>query len=440
MTLQFAKLDSLAEHSPLTLDHLPDLYRDVRRTTQSLCAPLGAEDCCIQSMPDVSPTKWHLAHTTWFFETFVLREETTGYQPFHLKYAVLFNSYYNSVGEQHSRPHRGLLSRPTLDDVVRYRRYVDEAMERMFVAGNLSDSASAVIEQGLHHEQQHQELMLMDIKHVFYCNPLRPAYTDLPRAATDQPGPIRWMPFEGRVEWVGHDQDSFAFDNESPRHRRFIESFRMADRLTTCGEYLEFIEDGGYERPELWLSDGWKIVQERQWRAPLYWELSPEGEWQIMTLGGTRPVEAGEPVVHVSYYEADAFARWSGAWLPQEAAWESVASQLPIDGNFVENGHLHPTPLGPGDMESPRQRFGDVWEWTCSPYTHYPGYRAGAGARGEYTGKFMCNQMVLRGGSCVTPASHLRTTYRNFYPPDARWAFSGIRLTREHNPSATASE
>ena len=289
----------------------------------------------------------------------------------------------------------------------------------------------AVIELGTHHEQQHQELMLMDIKHVFSCNPLRPAYRNLPICSEEDVRPLNWLRFDGELQSVGHNGLGFAFDNEAPQHRAYVESLQIADRLITCGEYLDFIEDKGYERPELWLSDAWNIIQTRGWKAPLYWECEG-GQWRIMTLGGMRDLNPSEPVCHVSFYEADAYARWMGCWLPRESVWETVASKLPIKGNFREEDRLHPAPLTSQNGTSwPAQMFGDVWEWTCSPYCAYPGYRARDGALGEYNGKFMCNQMVLRGGSCATPISHIRATYRNFFPPDARWPFTGIRLTKE---------
>ncbi len=407
-------------------------YSAIRQASEALCEPLEPEDCCIQSMPDVSPTKWHLAHTSWLFETFVLKPGLADYRSPNPLYEFLFNWYYNAVGEQYSRCRRGLLSRPTLSEVMAYRAHVDEAMDGLFAAGLASDLEQdllAVIEMGIHHEQQHQELMLMDIKHVFYRNPLRPAYRELPESSQQEVAPLTWLPFNGDLQSIGHNGEGFAYDNEAPQHRAYVESFLIADRLITCSEYVEFIEDGGYERPELWLSDAWQIIQTRAWKAPLYWECE-DGQWQIMTLGGMRDLDPSEPVCHVSFYEADAYARWMGCWLPRESVWETVARKLPIEGNFREQDCLHPTPLVYGTA-GPAQMFGDVWEWTCSPYCAYPGYRARDGALGEYNGKFMCNQMVLRGGSCATPISHIRATYRNFFPPDARWPFTGIRLTKE---------
>ncbi len=407
-------------------------YFAVRQASELLCQPLEPEDCCIQSMPDVSPTKWHLAHTSWFFETFVLNPALPDYCSPHPQFKFLFNSYYNTVGDQYSRPERGLLSRPTLAEVMAYRAHVDDAMEGLFANGLADDPDQdllSVIEMGVHHEQQHQELMLMDIKHVFYKNPLRPAYRELPESSRREVAPVAWLPFDGELHSIGHDGDGFAFDNEAPQHRAYVESFQIANRLVTCGEFLEFINDDGYQRPKLWLSDAWKVIQANGWRAPLYWELE-NGQWQIMTLGGMRQLNPSEPVCHVSFYEADAYARWRGCWLPRESVWETVANELPIEGNFREQNFLHPAPLE-CDSDEPAQMFGDVWEWTCSPYSAYPGYREREGALGEYNGKFMCNQMSLRGGSCVTPISHIRATYRNFFPPSARWPFTGIRLTKE---------
>jgi ergothioneine biosynthesis protein EgtB len=414
---------------------LADRYRAVRRASDALCGPLDPEDCCIQTMPEVSPTKWHMAHTTWFFETFVLKPALPDFRSPDPQYEYLFNSYYNTVGRQYARPERGHLSRPTLAGVMDYRAQVDEAMEELFANYLVSEADQellAVLELGTQHEQQHQELMLMDIKHVFSCNPLRPAYRgDLLGTLNEDVPPLNWLRFDGALQSIGHDSLGFAFDNERPQHRAYVESFQIADRLTTCGEYLEFIDDRGYDRPELWLSDAWNIIQTRGWNAPLYWECE-DGQWRTMTLGGMRDLNPSEPVCHISYYEADAYARWMGCWLPRESVWETVASQLPVNGNFREEDRLHPAPLTAENcISQPAQLFGDVWEWTCSPYSAYPGYRAKDGALGEYNGKFMCNQMILRGGSCVTPISHMRATYRNFFPPDARWPFTGIRLTKE---------
>ena len=408
-------------------------YHQVREFTDWLCQPLMTEDYVIQAMPDVSPPKWHLAHTSWFFETFILAAACSGYRSPHASYAYLFNSYYVAAGERHSRSKRGLLSRPTVEEVYRYRVHVDEHMSAFLegLRGKQLKRWTPVVELGLHHEQQHQELLLTDVKYNFACNPLRPEYV-----ACDAPiplptvGPLRWVSYLEGVNWIGHDGQGFAFDNEFPRHRSFVERFELASRLVTNGEYLAFIADGGYERPELWLSLGWDAAQREGWQAPLYWEQR-DGAWWMMTLAGMRPVREAEPVCHVSYYEADAYARWADARLPSEAEWEVAAMPLPIRGNFVEQRTFHPVSISQSDTAVPLvQIFGDVWEWTQSHYSPYPGYSAARGALGEYNGKFMANQFVLRGGSCVTSASHIRPTYRNFFPADARWQFMGIRLAR----------
>lgn len=406
-------------------------YSRVRRFTEALCAPLSAEDCSIQSMPDVSPTRWHLAHTTWFFETFVLLE-TAGYRVFCDTFATLFNSYYNSVGEQYPRPRRGLISRPGQAEVFEYRRHVDDRMEELLADGRLDERQLAVVQLGLQHEQQHQELMLTDIKHVLSCNPLWPVY-QAGAIMAGSPPPTGWTCIEGGVHDIGHDGQGFAYDNEGPRHRVYLEDFALGDRLVTCGEFLEFIADGGYRRPELWLSLGWNTLLEQAWRAPLYW-LERDGRWLQFTLAGLREVDPHDPVCHVSYFEADAFARWAGARLPTEAEWEVAAREAPLEGNFAdrllaEGAAVHPSRRVSG-LARPAQMFGDVWQWTASPYTGYPGYQPSPGALGEYNGKFMCNQYVLRGGSCATSSDHVRRTYRNFFPPEARWQFTGLRLAR----------
>ena len=411
---------------------LLDRYRAVRARTLALAEPLSAEDQLVQSMPDASPTKWHLAHTSWFFETFVLAPHAPSYQAFDPRFAFLFNSYYDAVGPRLPRADRGLLSRPSLAEVLAYRRHVDEAMARWLERAEAHEAARAICELGFHHEEQHQELVLTDIKHVLGSNPLRPAYggaregrDGAPREAPSAPA---LRTFEEGLVWIGHEGRGFAFDNEGPRHRRFQRAFALRDRAATCGEYIRFIEDRGYERPELWLSDGWRECQRAGWRAPLYWERRG-GEWALYTLAaGMRPVDEREPVMHVSYYEAEAFARWAGMRLPTEDEWERAARQMPdadpFAGQFADTGRLHPGVARPG-------MFGDVWQWTQSTYAPYPGYRAAAGAAGEYNGKFMCNQMVLRGGSCLTPAGHVRPTYRNFFAPETRWQASGIRLARD---------
>ena len=409
------------------MNSAPDLaahYQAVRQMTERLAAPLTPEDCAVQSMPDCSPAKWHLAHTSWFFETFVLESAVKGYQHFHPQFRYLFNSYYQTVGAQYLRPQRTLLTRPSLAEVLAYRQHVDEAMLQLLA---YDDTLRAVIELGLHHEQQHQELLLTDIKHLFSFNPLHPAYQAAPATNTKQTLPLRWLHFDEGLRWLGHNGGGFSFDNETPRHRVFINAFALASRLATNREYLEFINAGGYQQPTLWLSDGWKTVQQEGWCAPLYWQQH-DGQWFTHTLNGWLPVQPDEPVCHVSYYEADAFARWAGARLPTEAEWECAAADVPITGNFVERGLLHPAVA---EDAQATQLFGDVWEWTQSAYTAYPGYQPSAGALGEYNGKFMCNQFVLRGGSCVSPQSHMRATYRNFFPADARWQFSGVRLARD---------
>ena len=418
----------IPEASPATESPV-ERYERVRDTSVAITAPLELEDYVVQSMTEASPAKWHLAHTSWFFETFVL-EPRSGYRPFHPAFKVLFNSYYQQVGAMHSRPQRGLLSRPTVDDVLAYRAHVDAAMVRVLEAGDLDDRMLAVVETGLHHEQQHQELIVTDLKHMFSHNPMRPAYRadTAPGGRAREASSLGWVDHPGGLLWVGHEGDGYGFDNETPRHRQFLQPFAVASRLTTCGEYLQFMADGGYERPELWLSEGWEAVQSSGWSAPLYWERRADGWWQF-TLSGMRPVDPAEPVIHVSYFEADAFANWTTFRLATEAEWEVVAKDLPLEGNFLENELFHPALAPAGSV--PEQVFGDAWEWTRSPYAPYPGYRAPPGALGEYNGKFMVNQMVLRGGSCATPRDHIRPSYRNFFHPGARWQFSGIRLVRD---------
>ena len=409
------------------IDERPDVaaqFRAVRAATDALAAPLSAEDQQVQSMPLASPTKWHLAHTTWFFETFVLRL-ATGYRPFDANYHYLFNSYYEALGARHPRPDRGLLTRPSLDDVRRYRRHVDGAVETL-LAQRPGEEFCRLVELGCHHEQQHQELIVTDIKHVLGLNPLAPAYA--PSAAVSRPEPIAgnaWVTIRGGVKEIGYGGAAFCFDNEQPRHKAWLDDFRLAARPVTNREWLAFMDDGGYTTPALWLSDGWQTVQNERWQAPLYWRRTDDG-WSEYTLAGLRPVDRDAPVAHVSYYEADAFAHWAGQRLPTEAEWEIAATGLPRDGNLLEAGALHPQAAGRATGLA--QMFGDVWEWTQSAYAPYPGFRAAAGALGEYNGKFMSGQMVLRGGSCATPRSHIRAEYRNFFPPSARWQFSGVRL------------
>ncbi len=404
---------------------LSERYQRIRAATEQLAAPLGPEDQVVQSMPDVSPTKWHRAHTTWFFEQFVLARHAPGYRRFDEAYGYLFNSYYNTLGQMHPRPERGLLSRPTVAEITAYRDYVDERMAELLPELDPEGAVARLVTLGTHHEQQHQELLLTDIKHVFSANPLRPAYHAAVGAVAGAADSARFVGSEGGIVAMGHDGDGFHFDNEGPRHRVFLEPHAVADRPVSNGEYLEFIRDGGYRKPALWLSDGWATVQARGWQRPIYWHEDLATEF---TLAGDRPLDPGGPVCHLSYYEADAYARWADARLPTEAEWENLAAGRALEGNLRERGALHPQlPAGTGV----RQLFGDVWEWTASAYASYPGYRPPRGAVGEYNGKFMCNQMVLRGGSCVTPAGHLRASYRNFFYPDARWQFTGLRLAKD---------
>jgi ergothioneine biosynthesis protein EgtB len=403
-------------------------YGATRIATEALAEPLSAEDCAIQSMPDASPVKWHLAHTSWFFETFVLAPHRAGYALYDPAFRVLFNSYYNAVGDKHPRPQRGLLSRPSLEKVRAYRKHVDRAMEELFSSVESAD-LGGLIELGINHEQQHRELILTDLKHMLSCNPLRPAYAAPCADAAPAPTAHAWIEFAERLAEVGHEAPGFAFDNEAPLHREFVRGFALATHPVSNTEYLEFIRDGGYRRPELWLSEGWDWVNANAVTAPLYWERDGSA-WKYFTLGGMLAVEPEAPVCHVSLYEADAYARWAGARLPTESEWEIAASDLPIAGNFVEDGWLRPRP-SMNSRATLQQMFGDVWEWTQSAYAPYPGFRAAAGAVSEYNGKFMCNQYVLRGGACATPRSHIRATYRNFFPAPARWQFTGIRLARD---------
>jgi ergothioneine biosynthesis protein EgtB len=413
---------------PELLSELLESYGDVRRTTECLASPLSAEDQTVQTVPEVSPTKWHRAHVTWFFETFVLAQYAPDYAPFHPAFAYIFNSYYEAVGARHPRPERGLLSRPGVEEIARYRQHVDSAMTSL-LAGPNQPGLAELVTLGLHHEQQHQELLLMDIKHVLSKNPLHPAYI-----AADQPGTgvappkAGWVEHDGGDVQIGHSGDGFGFDNEFPRHTVYLTPFGLADRPVTCGEWLEFMDAGGYTRSEFWLSDGWAVVNAEHWDAPLYWFRDPEQSdgWLQFTLAGVHPVDPDEPVSHVSYYEADAFAHWTGLRLPTEAEWESIAVSCGEGDNLLSSEPAHPRPA-----LSDNAMFGDVWEWTSSAYSPYPGFRAAPGAVGEYNGKFMVSQYVLRGGCCATPRGHIRPTYRNFFPPGARWAFSGVRLARD---------
>ena len=404
-------------------------FHDVRDFSKLLARDLEPEDCVVQSMPDVSPTKWHLAHTTWFFETFVLKTWQKNYRPAIPEYAFLFNSYYNAAGSMHRRDLRGLISRPTVAESFRYRENIDRHIDDLISSASeeLLDEIEPVVVLGIHHEQQHQELLITDIKHVLAQNPLHPVFRKRPPEKTVAPPPMGFIDFAETIATVGHTGPGFSYDNESPQHRTLVQPFSLASRPVTCGEYLRFIENDGYRRPEFWLSLGWMTVNEQRWEAPLYWEKQ-EDKWWHFTLSGFRPVDENELVTHVSYFEADAFANWSGARLPTEFEWESVAQREMIEGNFVESERFHPAPTKAAGLS---QLFGDVWEWTRSSYSPYPGYRAAPGALGEYNGKFMCNQYVLRGGSCATSKSHIRATYRNFFQPEKRWQFNGIRLARD---------
>jgi ergothioneine biosynthesis protein EgtB len=410
---------------------LLDRFLHIRRTTESLAQPLTAEDCALQSMPDASPVKWHLAHTSWFFETFVLERFQNDFAPFDPAFRVLFNSYYNAVGDKHPRPERGLISRPDLSTVLGYRAHVTEAIAHLLSSRNARQEAVELIELGCHHEEQHQELILTDLKHLLSKNPLQPAYQKRWPLTSVSPRRAAWVPCPGGLVEIGHAEGGFAFDNESPRHKVLLEPYEIAASPVTHGEFARFIDDGGYRRPELWLSLGWDWVQANRVESPMYWRREA-GQWRTFTLHGAVDIDHHTPICHVNYFEADAYARWCGARLPTEAEWERAAMGLPVEGNFLESGMLHP--LAPTDdvvPGRPSQMFGDVWEWTASAYLPYPGFRAAGGAVGEYNGKFMCNQYVLRGGSCATPAAHIRKTYRNFFPPDARWQFSGVRLARD---------
>jgi ergothioneine biosynthesis protein EgtB len=403
-------------------------FASIRAQTMALAAPLSPEDAVVQSMPDASPVKWHLAHTTWFFETFVLRPHVRGYKTFDPTYGYLFNSYYNAIGARHPRPERGLLTRPSLDAVRDYRTHVERAIAPLLES---SGEHAALIELGLQHEQQHQELIATDVKHLLSRSPLKPSYLPawpLTTVAAREPG---WVAHPGGIVEIGHGGAGFAFDNEGPRHRVLLQPFALATHPVSHGEFAAFVDDGGYRRPELWLSLGWETVVAGDWQAPLYWERR-DGRWWTFTLRGMAPIEDAVPIVHVSCFEADAYARWAGARLPTEFEWEAAACNQPVQGNFLETGAMHPlAPREAAPDDALAQLFGDVWEWTQSSYGPYPRYRPAAGAIGEYNGKFMCNQYVLRGGSCATPRSHVRATYRNFFPPDARWQFSGLRLARD---------
>jgi ergothioneine biosynthesis protein EgtB len=406
-------------------------YNSVRSFTEKLCAPLEIEDYVIQSMPDVSPTKWHLGHTSWFFETFILEKAVPDYTPFHSLYNYLFNSYYIQVGERWHRPTRGLLSRPTVKEIYEYRKYINNNIIDLVETcdDKLYNEIAPIFEIGLNHEQQHQELLLTDIKNVLSINPLNPVYSERKINFSNNTPVLDWAEFEGGVVEIGSDGTGFNFDNETPVHKEFLYPFKLANRLITNKEFINFIEDDGYKTATVWLSDGWATVENKEWKAPLYWELK-DGEWWNFTLNGFRKVNPDEPVCHLSHYEADAFAQWKSCRLPSEAEWEVASGNLPNAGNFVENENHHTIPVGK-TIEGLSQMYGDVWEWTQSPYTAYPGYKALPGALGEYNGKFMNNQIVLRGGSCATSQTHIRNTYRNFFPSHSRWQFTGLRLAKD---------
>ncbi|PYI93402.1 MAG: ergothioneine biosynthesis protein EgtB [Verrucomicrobia bacterium] len=425
--------DEVADNSVGQRERLIERYRRVRDFTARLCRNLQPEDYVVQSMPDVSPTKWHLAHTSWFFETFVLKVWMPRYRSEVPQYAYLFNSYYNAAGDMHRRDLRGLISRPTVAETYRFRESIDQCLTQLLEGADERQLAEIepVLTLGLHHEQQHQELLLTDIKHVFAQNPLYPVFEEVASdSQTSRVASQRFVEFDEATVLIGHDGSEFSYDNEGPRHRALVPAFSLSNRLITNGEYLAFMEAGGYTRSEYWLSLGWTTINEQRWRAPFYW-VERDGAWWNFTLSGFRPVDEAEPVTHLSYFEADAYANWAGARLPTEFEWERAAADLPISGNFVDDQRFHPAAAVPSSNSELQQMFGDVWEWTRSAYLPYPGYRAGPGALGEYNGKFMCNQMVLRGGSCATSRDHIRPTYRNFFQPEKRWQFTGIRLARD---------
>jgi len=418
-----------AETTPATESFsLRDRLFATRALSTELAAPLSDEDQVVQAMDDASPTKWHLAHTTWFFEAFLLKRFLPGYSVFDERFEYCFNSYYESVGPRHPRPKRGLLTRPSAAEVRAYRAFVDDALARLFDR-ELAPEAAALIELGINHEQQHQELLITDILALFAAEPLKPAYREAGAGVrAGEAAPLDWVAFDGGIFEIGHDGEGFAYDNEGPRHQELVRPFKLAGRCVTNAEWIEFIDDGGYATPTLWLADGWNTIKTDDWRGPLYFEAA-EGGYLQMSLLGFRPVDPAAPVTHVSYYEADAFARWAGARLPSEFEWEVAAGSVPLQGRTLGAGHLRPlpAPAGPGLQ----QMFGDVWEWTASAYLPYPGFKAAPGAVGEYNGKFMCNQFVLRGGSCATPEGHVRRTYRNFFYPHQRWQFTGLRLAAD---------
>ena len=435
-----ALIEELDHHraSPQHLSHAHDLHRRLMATrdlSKKLAAPLTPEDQTVQAMDDASPTKWHLAHTTWFFETFLLEPHMPGYKIFDDSFCYCFNSYYETVGERHPRPKRGLLTRPTSDEVAHYRAHVDDALQSFLSEQNskLDDEITSIIELGINHEQQHQELLLTDILALFAKSPLKPAYrasattTQTSRTVTKP----NWFDFDGGVFDIGHNGKGFHYDNEGPQHQVLLQPYKLADTLVTNADWLEFIADGGYNKPTLWLSDGWAEVNKQHWQAPGYWQQK-DSAWHQMTLQGLLPVDPSAPVSHVSYFEADAFARWASCRLPKESEWEVAAQSVEPRGNTLGSSALRPLPPKDTSNTHPRQMFGDVWEWTQSPYAPYPGYSTVEGAIGEYNGKFMCNQFVLKGASCATPDDHSRITYRNFFYPHQRWQFVGLRLAKDN--------
>jgi ergothioneine biosynthesis protein EgtB len=403
-------------------------FAAVRECSVALAAPLSEEDCCVQSMPDASPAKWHLGHTSWFFETFVLERYEEDFQPFHKAFRVLFNSYYNEVGDKHPRPQRGMLTRPPLALVREYRVNVGERVARAIARHGEDAEFRSIVELGMNHEQQHQELLLTDLKHLLSLNPMAPVYRALPSRTAQRAAPLAWVEFKGGMVEIGAQRENFCFDNELPRHRQYLGDYALGSRLVTNGEFLAFIDAGGCRDAGLWLSEGWDWVRANGIEHPIYWSRESDG-WREFTLAGMRALDPDAPVAHLSYFEADAYARWAGARLPTEAEWEHAAGGYPIAGNFLDDGHNHPLAATAG--EGLAQMFGDLWEWTSSSYSPYPGFRAPEGAIGEYNGKFMVNQYVLRGGSCATPRDHIRASYRNFFPTAARWQFTGIRLARD---------
>ncbi|MFG0283834.1 MAG: ergothioneine biosynthesis protein EgtB [Phycisphaerales bacterium JB039] len=414
---------------------LIDRFLSARRFTERLVEPLSEEDCVVQSMTDASPAKWHLGHTTWFFEEFIVAPR--GHGRYDDRFAYLFNSYYNLVGDRQPRPKRGMLTRPGLGEVMAYRDVITERIEKLLAAGALDDEAQRILEVGVNHEQQHQELLLTDIKHLLAQSPLRPAYREENAAPAGAPTPMGWIERPEDLVVIGADgEQGFAYDCEGPRHRTFVHAFALASRPVTNGEYLQFMDDGGYRRADLWLDMGWATVQQESWEAPLYWRRQDD-RWVRFTLAGEQPVDPHAPVSHISLYEADAYARWAGARLPTEQEWECACADMPVEGNLAEAGLLDPVAAATSDEEATgagddlAQVFGDVWEWTRSQFSPYPGYVAAPGPLGEYNGKFMCNQFVLRGGSCATPAAHIRASYRNFFHPGARWQFAGLRLAKD---------